>query len=60
VGGSPEVGHVRRDWGRKSVQEVSKQNLAAWNLTLDLAGAGSRIRTDDLLIQTPGEVRSLS
>jgi hypothetical protein len=41
------VGQVRRDWDRRSVQEVSKQILAAWNLTSIYHGAGSRIRTDD-------------
>ena len=33
------MGHARCDWNRKSVQEVSKQIRAAWNLTLDLLGS---------------------
>jgi hypothetical protein len=34
----------------KSVQEVSKQILSAWDQPSILERAGSRIRTDDLLI----------
>ena len=41
---------INRTQNYKSVQEVSKQILAAWNLTSINDGAGSRIRTDDLLI----------
>ena len=43
-------GHVRRDWDRKSVQEVSKHKILDRPKIAVLEGAGSRIRTDDLLI----------
>jgi hypothetical protein len=42
---------VGRDRDRKSVQEVSKQNLAATRKTAIYDGAGSRIRTSNLLIR---------
>jgi hypothetical protein len=57
---SPRVGHARRDWDCKSVQEVSKQAFQFCDNSADLLGAGSRIRTDDLLITNPARNREFA